>query len=281
MKGYFRFTRKQRIGVTSLAFLIVILVVALNVNQHRELEDISGVELAEAEFSSNVISPRQDEDIQKKNSQQVKLQPFNPNDLELQAWMDIGFSEKQAQVILNYHKKNGPFYTAEDLAPIYVISDEKLKELEPFMIFDSTLEAIDEKETSTLIDVNLATQEELESIYGIGPTFAKRTVNYRNSLGGYVDKAQFENIYGITPEALQALKEHTTINLNEITLLNINTATKDEIKRHPYLKEWEVVTAILSERDKKSLKDLNFLVDNGLKTQAELDLIIPYIQFNE
>jgi hypothetical protein len=65
------------------------------------------------------------------------LEKFNPNDLTREQWMDLGFSEKQVNTILNYKKSlGGKFKNAEILRKCYSISDEKFQELEPFLVFE-------------------------------------------------------------------------------------------------------------------------------------------------
>ena len=68
------------------------------------------------------------------SSQRVK---FNPNLLTHEEWMAWGFSEKQANVILNYKNSlGGRFENAETLSRCYVINEEKFNELAPYLIFE-------------------------------------------------------------------------------------------------------------------------------------------------
>ena len=68
------------------------------------------------------------------SSQRVK---FNPNSLTQEEWLAWGFSEKQANVILNYKNSlGGRFENAETLSRCYVINEEKFNELAPYLIFE-------------------------------------------------------------------------------------------------------------------------------------------------
>ena len=59
------------------------------------------------------------------------------NDLDKEGWMKLGFTDKQAQTILNFKKAvGGKFKDAKTFNKCYAVSDEKFKELEPFLIFD-------------------------------------------------------------------------------------------------------------------------------------------------
>lgn len=62
---------------------------------------------------------------------------FNPNQLDKEGWMKLGFTEKQAHTILNFKRSlGGSFKDAFTLSKSYVISEEKFKEIEPYLTFD-------------------------------------------------------------------------------------------------------------------------------------------------
>jgi competence ComEA-like helix-hairpin-helix protein len=257
------------------------LTAVLNVNNHRKLPDPADVDVSQVSFvdlGNDTYHNSEDEVDVSVSTEYHKpvLSEFDPNNLDKNGWEDLGFSDKQAKAIVNYRERFGPFKKANDLKKVYVISDKKYEELEPFIYFDEVVEEPDQIE---LIQINTASQEELESIRGIGPTFAKRTIQYRNILGGYASKEQFASIYGITEDALKALSDNVTIDQAAIKKINLNTAPKEEIRKHPYLKDWSVITAIISERDKKSLRNMNFLIEKGLLNQMEVDNLVPYISY--
>lgn len=77
----------------------------------------------------------------KLNAQKIKIQitPFDPNTLDTAGWMALGFTEKQANVIVNYRDRNlkGSFKTLEDIQNCFVISPEKFAELKPYIKLNS------------------------------------------------------------------------------------------------------------------------------------------------
>ena len=74
----------------------------------------------------------------KSKDQKVEIsEKFNPNDLDIEGWMKLGFTEKQAQTILNFKRSlGGKFKDGKTLSRSYVISEEKFKEMEPYLVFD-------------------------------------------------------------------------------------------------------------------------------------------------
>lgn len=65
------------------------------------------------------------------------IEKFNPNNLSVEEWMELGFTEKQVNTIMNYKRSlGGKFKNAEVLKKSYSISEEKFKEIEPFLVFE-------------------------------------------------------------------------------------------------------------------------------------------------
>jgi len=57
-----------------------------------------------------------------------------------------------------------------------------------------------------VINVNTATEEELTSLKGIGPTLALRISEYRRANGPFTEKKELEKVKGIGPSKLEAIK---------------------------------------------------------------------------
>jgi len=55
------------------------------------------------------------------------------------------------------------------------------------------------------ININTATREELESLPGIGPVYARRIVIYREEKGRFKNPEELKNIKGIGPKRLEKL----------------------------------------------------------------------------
>lgn len=66
--------------------------------------------------------------------------------------------------------------------------------------------------TATLININLATVEELDSLPGIGPAIAQRIVDYRNANGAFTDITQLKNVQGIGDSLFEQIKDLISVN---------------------------------------------------------------------
>ena len=146
--------------------------------------------------------------------------PFDPNTATLDELMRLGFSEKQAQAILNYRDKGGRFRRADDFAKSYVVADSVFQRLRPYIDIPK-------------LDINKADSAALTSLPGIGPYFAAKIVEYRSRLGGFSHKEQLLEIYHFDREKYYGLSD--LISCSHPTPYPIWTLPEEDLRQHPYI----------------------------------------------
>lgn len=62
-----------------------------------------------------------------------------------------------------------------------------------------------------LININTASQDELETLPGIGPTTAGKIVEYRDLNGPFVNKEDIMNVAGVGPGTYERIKDLITV----------------------------------------------------------------------
>ena len=82
---------------------------------------------------------------------------------------------------------------------------------------------------------------------GIGSKLAQRIIVFREKLGGFYKIDQIAETFGLADSTFQKIKPRLTINDKTIKQFNINTATIDEMKLHPYLR-YNIANAIVQYR---------------------------------
>ena len=65
--------------------------------------------------------------------------------------------------------------------------------------------------TTELIDINTASQSELETLPGIGPTTAQKIIEYREQNGAFVSIEELINVSGIGPGLYERIKDLITV----------------------------------------------------------------------
>ena len=62
-----------------------------------------------------------------------------------------------------------------------------------------------------LVNINTASEKQLETLPGIGPKIAGRIVEYRSEYGGFVSKDELMDVSGIGPATYEKLKDKITV----------------------------------------------------------------------
>lgn len=268
-------TKLERYGILGLVLLIGIYFIVKNFIIQTSNTPEYTVELRdqnETIIDSSHTDFVESNEWQKSASiKSTNYKPFYPDSLTRIEWRKFDFSEKQVDVILNFKESSGGFYKSEDLKKIYIISDEKFAEMEPFMLFSDYSTHIEK------FELNSATEEELKSIKGIGDVLATRIKKYQKVIGGFSTYKDLESVYGLEDEVIQDIIKSTTLQPKEIEKVNVNDASKKELLNLPHM-NFEIVSLILKERDKKRLKNLEFLSEELINDEEKEELNL-YLEF--
>ena len=89
-------------------------------------------------------------------------------------------------------------------------------------------------EPIVLLDLNEATEEELQKVRGIGPTYAHRIVNFRDLLGGFYQNAQLREVYGLPDETIVEVQKYFSV-LSPPRPIPINADSAKVLAAHPYI----------------------------------------------
>jgi DNA uptake protein ComE-like DNA-binding protein len=195
---------------------------------------------------------------------------FDPNTINAGDWKRLGLRDKTIATIQNYLNKGGKFYKAEDIKKIWGLHENEVQRLLPYIriapkndytksgtpAFEKTVY----KKEFHPVDINTADSLALVELPGIGAGFAKRMLNFRSRLGGFVSVQQISETYGLPDSTFQKIKNRLIISNTAVKQININTATIDEMKTHPYIR-YQVANAIVQYR----LQHGNYLSVSDIK----------------
>lgn len=180
------------------------------------------------------------------SSNKSRSQPFyfDPNTVDEEGWQKLGLRPKTIATILNFRSKGGKFLKAEDLQKIYGLFPDEFARLAPYIRIESAAEArkdlpiLPVRKTATYgpVDINSADTAAFMALPGIGSKLANRIVVFREKLGGFYEIDQVAETYGLADSVFQKLRAYFVLGSSEVRKININTATLDELKAHPYIR---------------------------------------------
>lgn len=110
-----------------------------------------------------------------------------------------------------------------------------------------------------IIELNSADTFELQRLRGIGSSFAKRIVRYRDRLGGFTDKSQILEVFGMDTVRYNGVKGNLIANKDSIHKININNVTFKDLMRHPYFPFGITKAIILYRKEHKLFKNIGEL----------------------
>lgn len=215
------------------------------------------------------------------NRYKVPASKFNPNDYSKEDWMKLGLSEKQANVVLKFTDRG--IYSNEQLKKIFVIPEPlyaliKDSTVYPARVYENEFKSSTKEDKKTiLVELNSASQEELESIPGIGSFFAKNILKQRQRLGGFVKKEQLLEVWKFDSDKYHAIEKYVKVNANDVQKIKLNSIKVEELKSHPYL-DWNKANSIIKIRDKKGgYKSIEEIKESVLIDEELFEKLKPYL----
>jgi DNA uptake protein ComE-like DNA-binding protein len=136
------------------------------------------------------------------------------------------------------------------------------------------------KKPEQKIDLNSASVNQLKNVHMIGDVLATRIVKYRDLLGGFVNKNQLEEVYGLSEFALVNLTSAAFINSDfKPRLLKINHDSLEAFQNHPYI-SYQLAEDILRFREINStIESEKVLVNFKSIDKSNFEKLILYLDF--
>ena len=253
-KDYFGFSRTEQNGMLVL-FVLLMLVILTNIFlplffkskpiDTTEFEELVRLyEQKQTMLKDSIQNRKTFQSNQFHETSELKPFPFDPNNLPVEQWKEMGLTNQQIKVIKNFESKGGKFYKPEDLEKIYSISHEDYLALKPYIrinVDDDTEIAEKPALTPFIFDPNVVTEKELMQM-GFPEVLVRTIDNFRINGGKFYKKEDFKKIYGITDDLYAQLEEfiniiEDSVNLSKETLtkfdftIELNTADSLDLQQ--------------------------------------------------
>ncbi len=303
VKDYFTFTKKDRIG--AFIFIAVVgacvfvprlfttsakpavlkedstLLLAMDTLQKRPSARKDFVRGENENYSSYRYEPSET-----KSFTAGALFEFDPNTASLADWQKLGLNERTGKTILKYLSKGGKFYKPEDLQRIWGMPEgfyERVKDYvkiasmkRDYPVYENKPFVREERKVA-MISINEADTSAFIALPGIGSKLSARILAFREKLGGFYSVDQVGETWGLPDSTFQKIKPRLQVNTDDIRKMNVNAATKDELKTHPYIR-WNLANAIVEYRTQHgAFKNLDELKNIVLIDETTFNKIVHYL----
>lgn len=309
-REFFYFTRGERRGILMLiaavgiVFLSGYLISARQAGASITPADAEEEAAARKEYEEFLASVEEKEKKREKSYAQygqayyrrqtenipATLAPFNPNTADSVSFRRLGLPAWMTKNILRYRAKGGKFRRAEDFRKIYGMTEEQYAALTPYIYIAPEDTArnnpqlytprpeftVHEKYAEgTVLNLNLADTTELMKVPGIGSGLSRMIAGYRQRLGGFY---RIEQLKEIRLDAEQ-LKEWFSINPADIHRINLNRASVERLRSHPYINFYQAKAIVEYRKKKGKLKSLKPFALYEEFTEQDLEKIGHYVCF--
>ncbi len=203
----------------------------------------------------------------------TRLFAFDPNTATPAELQELGVPKFLALRIEKYRQKGGRFRRKEDLQKIYDFPPALFNKLESYISlpesgpkaanseagiaenpqrenipFPARESRFPPKPTATVFDINTADTTQLAALKGIGSKLSARIVKFRDALGGFYSAEQYSEVFGLDSTVLSELRRYGRVQTAP-KKININTATTEELYRHPYFRNKKLNEVIVRYRE--------------------------------
>ncbi|MCB4799585.1 ComEA family DNA-binding protein [Neotamlana laminarinivorans] len=283
MLSHFKFTKQQRNGILLLLTIIIGLQCAyFFIDFSAESEPINPEEYLAFEKEYDSIKKI------KLELSKPKLYPFNPNYISDFKGSNLGMTNEETDRLLAFRKQGKWINSAKQFQEVTQVSDSLLNQISPYFKFPDWVNRDTQPNSKSRFnknkeekqDLNKATAQQLQTVFGVGEVYAKRIVRFRNKFpGGFIADVQLNDVYGLKPEVTKRITQKFTVKTPRVVKkINVNTATVNDFVTVQHI-DYDLANEIIAYRNSlngfKSIQDLKKV--NGFPVN-KFEIIELYLQ---
>ncbi|WP_294824361.1 helix-hairpin-helix domain-containing protein [uncultured Flavobacterium sp.] len=294
-----QFTSSQRKGILALFVLVIIF--------QGMYFSVASYEITREEGQSAEkklwLSHQSEIDALKaigRNKKDV-LYPFNPNFISDYKGYALGMTVGEIDRLHAFRKMGKFVNSAADFQSVTKVPDSLLARISPYFKFPDWINEKNKRQANTgvsgtlakagnpdvkaekkivQLDINDALEEDLVKVYGIGPYFAKKILRRRAELGAFASMDQMDDFTDLSPEAIKELKKSFFTGANpDISRLNVNTASLQQLSRFPYFNKGLAKSIITKRSMKGKISGIDELSKINEFPVDKIKIIALYLEF--
>lgn len=284
LREYFAFPKKERQGIFVLLLIWLFVVFYRIYSTHNyeysnwQIKYItdSVITARNNHFEKRTETKRPTENLLEKHTKSLNEVSFN----ELK---QLGISSRTSALIMKFKQSGVDLKNAYYVDKIYGITEEEKKIIKEYFLFNSKSNENEfvQKRSNEIFELNTCDSMSLESLPKIGPALSSRIIKYRDRLGGFVDKKQLLEVYGLDTTVFKLIENRLTLDNRQLKKIKINKVSYEELIKFPYL-NYKLAKVIINYREQHgNFKSQEDLLKIHLMNSKIIDKIEAYIDYTD
>ncbi len=289
LKSYFTYPQSMRYGLAALMLITFFILLGYGTMPYWIGDRALPVDTALArQFEQYSLAHLQGSSPYDKSSEgsatgNSELFRFDPNTLDSMGFIRLGLRPKTIHLLINWRNKGKVFYKPEELSKVYTLSKDEYERIAPYISiaesnWNEERKSFGRPEIPASVDLNTTDSATLVLLRGIGPTLAHRIIEKRNALGGYLRHDQLLEVYRFPDSTYKMLQEKLIISPEKVKKIKINSATVEQMSRHPYIGEKLAKNILLLREGLKGFSEIEQLRQVPLMNEENYRKIAPYFE---
>ncbi len=307
IRDYFEYFPSEKKGILVLSLIILCWIAGLYIYSRMPVsveDDVAFEKAVAAYYESRELAALdlgEGETVISETDRSWNLFHFDPNTLSKDSFEILGLPAKVAANIVRYRESGGQFKRPSDLSRIYSLSEGDFQQVEPFIKIPankpeatsfykeaysrdrdtSARKSSNSYKRNIIVELNTADTNDLKQIFGIGSYFARKIVEHREALGGYLNMEQLLEIYNLDAEHLDKIAPHFTLDPGLVKKINLNQITLDELRKHPYF-PYSLANSIIRMRESHgAYQKIEDIRRSHLMNDSIYNRIKPYLVIHD
>lgn len=293
LRSYLVMSRRERQGALLLALLIASIWIL------PELFKRPALDPALTQKADEVLRSRENDSAM--ILQALRFEPFDPNSTPDQQWLDMGLTERNLLTIRRYLARGGRFRRKEDLQKIYGLRPDLVARMLPYVRISHATGRQDSEDEGrpgrsyprsfperpvyrrkdpVIIDLADADTTALIALPGIGPTLARRIIQFREKCGGFHSVEQLAEVYGLQDSVFQRIRPMLRLEEGRVRKIKVNEAGIDSLAAHPYITYAESRAIVKYREQHGPFGSEAQLLQVALINEEWIRKLRPYLEFN-
>lgn len=286
---FITFNKSQRLG---LLYFFAVIIAIFSFTYYSNFSKRNEVSLDEKKWIA--FQKKYDSAHQNYQEYQPKIYPFNPNFITDYKGFQLGMSVAEIDRLLEFRKTNQFVNSAAEFQKVTKVSDSLLEVISPLFKFPDWVNKsksnsknwIDysknkpQKKSIKVLDINLASQEDLMKLFGVGEAISERILKERSKYGAFVNMDQTKEIWGLKPEVIDEINKYFIVeDLSNVKKYSINTLSVKEMSKIPFLTYNQAKEIVIYRSMNGKIKGIEDLKNIKVLEDKNLEIIAQYFIF--